>query len=314
MAFGSLVCFVCGFLYPVLASISGFLFLRLLHGFSTGFKPTATAAYVADIAPPERWGEAMGIHGLCFSIGMAIGPALGGFISLHYSLDVLFYTSSAFALLSILILMNMKETLQQKQKFRPSLLKINRNNIIAVEVLPAGIITLLSYLSYGVILTLIPDWTGHLGIANKGMFFVVFTLASLVVRFVAGRASDRYGRTRVITIGLGMLLLALVIIGYTDTPFGMLLGAGVYGVAQGVLSPALNAWTVDMSHPEHRGKAMATMYIALEAGIGLGAVFAGWYYADVITRVPLIFYTSAGFVTVALLYMLLRKKVSVSNT
>lgn len=308
MAFGSVVCFVCGFLYPVLTSVAGFLFLRLLHGFSTGFKPTATAAYVADIAPPERWGEALGIHGLCFSVGMAIGPALGGFISLHYSLDVLFYTSSAFALLSILILMNMKETLHARQKFRPSLLKISRNDIIAREVLPAGIVTFLSYLGYGVILTLIPDWTSHLGIANKGMFFLVFTLASLLVRFMAGRASDRYGRTRVITIGLGLLLLAMLIIGFTATPFGMLFGAGVYGVAQGVLSPALNAWTVDMSHPEHRGKAVATMYISLEAGIGLGALFAGWYYADEIARIPAVFLAAAVMIFVAFVYMIWRKK------
>lgn len=63
MAVGSIVCFLCGFLYPILTSVSGFLFLRLIHGFSTGFKPTATSAYVSDIVPKERWGEALGIHG-----------------------------------------------------------------------------------------------------------------------------------------------------------------------------------------------------------------------------------------------------------
>lgn len=313
MAFGSLVCFVCGFLYPVLGSVAGFLFLRLIHGFSTGFKPTATAAYVADIAPQERLGEAMGIHGLCFSIGLAIGPAIGGHISLHYSLNVLFYVSSAFALLSILILMNMKETLPSKQKFRPSLLKISKNDIIAVEVLPAGIVTFMSYAGYGAILTLIPDWTAHLGIANKGMFFMVFTVASLAIRFIAGKASDRYGRTRVITIGLAVLLVSLLIIGYADTPAGLMTGAAIYGVASGVLSPAINAWTVDMSHPEHRGKAMATMYIALEAGIGLGALFAGWYYADVIARVPAVMYACAGVVAICLGYMLMRKPRNISD-
>jgi MFS family permease len=313
MAFGSIVCFLCGFLYPLLATVWGFLLLRLLHGFSTGFKPTATAAYVADIAPADRWGEAMGIHGLCFSIGMAIGPAIGSYIGLYYSINVLFYISSAFALLSILILLNMKETLKEKQKFRPSLLKISRNDIIALEVLPAGIVTFMSYASYGAILTLIPDWTGHLGIANKGMFFMVFTLASLVVRFVAGRASDRYGRTKVITLGLALLILALIVTGFADTPSGLMVAAGIYGVAQGILSPAINAWTVDMSHPEHRGKAMATMYIALEAGIGLGAFFAGWYYADIIARIPVIFYTSAAVTFLAFGYMLFRQRSLAKN-
>lgn len=306
MAAGSIVCFVCGFLYPVLGTVAGFLFLRLLHGFSTGFKPTATAAYVADIIPRERWGEALGIHGLCFSTGMAIGPAIGSTIRLYYSINVLFYASSIFALLSIVILMNMTETLKNKQPFRMSMLKISRKDIIAIEVLPAGIVTFLSYMAYGCILTLIPDWSQHLGIANKGMFFMVFTLSSLVIRFVAGKASDRYGRTDVLKTGLVVLIIALLIVGYSETIVGLMLGSVFYGIATGILSPAINAWTVDLSHPDHRGKAMATMYIALEAGIGLGALFAGWYYQDAIAKIPHIIYGSAGITVVALAYMILR--------
>ncbi|KGO91549.1 MFS transporter [Flavobacterium subsaxonicum] len=308
MAVGSIVCFICGFLYPVLGTVSGFLFLRLLHGFSTGFKPTATAAYVADIAPKERWGEALGIHGLCFSTGMAIGPAIGSYITLHFSINVLFYVSSAFALLSIIIVMNMKETLAVKQKFSLSLLKLSRRDIIAPEVLPAAIVIIMTYVGYGAILTLIPDQSAHLGIANKGLFFMVFTIASLVIRFVAGKASDRYGRTKVIKVGLVVLLTSLIIIGLADSFILLVTGAAVYGVAQGVLSPALNAWTVDMSLPDHRGKAMATMYIALEAGIGLGALFAGWYYQDVLARIPLVMYISAGITLCAFAYMFLRER------
>jgi len=308
MATGSIVCFICGFLYPVLGTVAGFLFLRLLHGFSTGFKPTATAAYVADIIPRERWGEALGFHGLCFSTGMAIGPAIGSTIRLYYSIDILFYTSSLFALLSIVILMNMKETLKVKQRFSLSILKLSRHDIIAVKVLPAAVVTFLSYIAYGAILTLIPDWSEYLGIVNKGLFFMVFTITSLLIRFIAGKASDKYGRIHVIKIGLVLLVGSLIVVAYADTFMGLMAGAGLYGVATGILSPALNAWTIDMSDADHRGKAMATMYIALEAGIGIGALCAGWYYQDVISHIPLIMYTSAAITMVALLYMLFRNK------
>ncbi|RZM24836.1 MAG: MFS transporter [Pedobacter sp.] len=308
MATGSVVCFVCGFMYPVLGTVSGFLFLRLLHGFSTGFKPTATAAYVADIIPRERWGEALGIHGLCFSTGMAIGPAIGSSIRLYYSLNVLFYASSLFALLSIIILMNMRETLKPRQPFSFALLRISKRDIIAVEVLPAALVTFLSYIAYGVILTLIPDWSSHLGIANKGLFFMVFTIASLLIRFIAGKASDRYGRILVIKVGLALLVIAMVVIGYSSTISGLMLGATLYGVATGVLSPALNAWTIDMSQPTHRGKAMATMYIAMEAGIGISAFAAGWYFQDVIMNIPTVMYASSATTVIALTYMLIRSK------
>lgn len=303
MAVGSIVCFVCGILYPVLGTVSGFLFLRLIHGFSTGFKPTATAAYVADIVPRERWGEALGLHGLCFSIGMALGPAIGSSIKLYSSMNMLFYASSVFALLSIVILMNMKETLKHKQRFRLRILKISRKDIIALEVLPAAIVTFLSYMAYGVILTLIPDWSQHLGIANKGLFFMVFTITSVMIRFGAGKASDKYGRLRLIAIGLFLLIISLVIVGFSTSIAGFLAGAALYGVSTGIVSPALNAWTVDMSFPEHRGKAMATMYIALEAGIGLGALFAGWVYQDVIAKIPMLMYASAIMVFLSLSYV-----------
>lgn len=304
MAVGSIVCFVCGILYPVLTTVSGFLFLRLVHGFSTGFKPTATAAYIADIIPRERWGEALGLHGICFSIGMAIGPALGSTITLYTSINVMFFTSSFFALLSILILFNMKETLQNKQKFSFGLLKISKQDVFAKEALPAALITFLSYVAYGSILTLIPDWTEHLGFQNKGVFFMVFTISSMMVRFFAGKISDQKGRVLVIKLGLVLLIIALVFLASIDAKIGLILGGLMYGISTGILSPALNAWTIDFSKPDERGKAMATMYIAMEAGIGFGALCAGWYFQDYLDRIPMVIYVSAFICLLGTIYML----------
>ncbi len=307
MAIGSIVCFVCSLLYPILTTVSGFLFLRLLHGFSTGFKPTATAAYVADIVPKERWGEALGLHGICFSTGMAIGPAVGSTIKIYTSINFLFYTSSLFALLSIIILLNMKETLKEKTPFSFSLFKISAKDVFDIHVLPAALVTFLSYVAYGVILTLIPDWTGHLGIENKGVFFMIFTISSLLIRFFAGKVSDQYGRTLIIKIGLTFLMISLIIIAYFKTINGMYFGAFVYGISLGILSPALNAWTIDFSLPDQRGRAISTMYIALEAGIGGGAFLAGWYYSNKIENIPSAIFHSSIVVFISLMYMLIRK-------
>jgi MFS family permease len=303
MAVGSLVCFVCGFLYPLLTTVAGFLFLRLIHGFSTGFKPTATAAYVADLVPAGKWGEAMGVHGICFSTGLAIGPAIGSTITDHYSIDILFYCSSLFALLSIVILANMKETLPDKQKFKLNHLKIDRRDIIEWRVIPAVVIIFLSYISYGAILTVISDWSAHLGTSNKGLFFMVFTLTSLLIRFVAGKSSDRYGRTVILRISLSLLAASLLMIALANSSLVLMLASALYGVATGMLSPTATAWTVDLSEPTQRGKAMATMYIALEAGIGLGALLAGWLFIDDIKMIPVTFYCCAGITIFALIYL-----------
>jgi len=303
MAVGSIVCFICGFLYPILTSVSGFLFLRLVHGFSTGFKPTATAAYIADIIPKERWGEALGLHGLCFSLGMAIGPAIGSYIAQSFSINILFYTSSVFALLSIMIIMNIKETLVNRKKIAFSMFRISRSDIFDLHVLPAAIVTLLSYSAYGVILTLIPDWSEHIGLANKGVFFTAYTIASVAIRFISGKASDRHGRVKVIFIGLIITSISLLFIGNGDTFFKLMLGSSIYGIGTGILSPAVNAWTIDLSTANQRGRAMATMYIALEVGIGFGALCAGFFYKDVFRNIPLIMYANAAVIFLAVVYL-----------
>src|SRR6188768_4309876 len=59
MIFGSTVCILCSLIYPWLTSVTGFLWLRLVHGFSTGFTPTGQTAYLSDIIPADRRGEAM---------------------------------------------------------------------------------------------------------------------------------------------------------------------------------------------------------------------------------------------------------------
>ncbi len=311
MMIGAIVCILCGMLYPILTTVSGFLLLRLLHGFSTGFTPTAIATYVSDIIPKERWGEALGLQGLSFSTGFALGPVIGSFIKLYYSFDVLFLTSSVFGILSLVVIFNLQETVAVKKKFTLDILRLSRKEIISRKVIPAAIITFLTYISFGIILTLIPDWSDHLGFKNKGVFFIAYTIASLGVRLIAGKASDRYGRMPIIVVGLIILCLSLGTIGILKYQNGLIIGAVIYGIAMGILSPAVNALTVDLSPPSERGKGIATMYIALEAGIGLGAFVSGWYYQDIIQHIPIILFSAILLALIALLYVFFYDKLKV---
>lgn len=313
MIVGTVVCLVCGFLYPILGTVSSFFLLRLFHGFSTGFTPTALASYVADIVPSRRWGEALGLQGVFFSTGLALGPALGSLIKIYYSFDILFYSSSLMAMVSMIFMANLNETLHKSQPFKLSILKISSNEIIAIEVLNPAFMTFLSYLSFGVILTLIPDWSEHLGIENKGLFFIVFTVSSLLSRFISGKMSDKYGRRPLIILGFIILIVSLFIIGYFQFITGLMIGSAIYGTAMGIITPALNAWTIDLSLPNQRGKAISTMYIALEAGIGFGALFSGWYYQNKISNLPNVFYFCTFMALVGLVFMAFKSR-CISNS
>ena len=287
MAFGSLVCFLCGFLYPYLLTVWGFLLLRLMHGFSTGTKPTATAAYVADIVPVNRRGEAMGTLGLFTAMGMSLGPAIGSWLAHDYSMNVMFWTSSAFALLSIGILLRMPETLAHTQPFRFGLLRLTKSEIFDRQALPPFIVLLLQSFGYGVVLTLISTLSTSLGITNKGLFFTVYTVASLVVRLVFSRTSDRYGRVPVLAVSTMLLAVSMALLIAAQTPVVFWAAAVLYGFSSGMNSPTVQAWTADLANEATRGRAMATMYIALEAGIGLGALGSGWLLNHLVGRAGL---------------------------
>ena len=278
MIFGSVICFLAGILYPILTSLAGFFLLRFFHGLSTGFKPTGTAAYVADIVSAHHRGEAMGVLGVFLSLGMAAGPVAGSYIAAVYSLDIMFYLSGVIGLLSVAILIGMKETVPNKVPFRWGLLKISRADVYEPRVLPPSIVLMLNAFSFGVILTIIPDFSDYLGISNKGQFFTYFTLASLLIRLLAGKISDKYGRVIVLKVATIGLAFAMFLIARVETPFGLSVAAVVFGIAVGMSSPTVFAWTIDLSLDEFRGRAMSTLYIFLEIGIGLGALYSGFVY------------------------------------
>jgi MFS family permease len=287
--------------------VGSFLFLRLLHGFSTGFKPTGTAAFVADIVPMAKRGEAIGLLGVTGSLGMAAGPALGSWLAETFSLNVMFYCSSAAALLSVLVQGTLTETLPvaQRQRFRFSLLKLKLDEILEPRVLAPALTTLLCLFPYGAVLTVIPDQSRLLGLAGptKGLFYICYTIASLAVRLVAGKASDTHGRVPVLRWSAGLLALGLAVLVWSPSVPVFLLGAVIFGVGTGLNSPTLYAWTIDLSHPERRGRGVATMYIALEVGIGIGALLAGWIFDNQPGRLPYVHALSLACVLAALAYL-----------
>jgi len=305
MAFGSIVCFVCSGFYPFVHTVFGFLLLRFLHGFSTGTKPTATAAYVADIIPEARRGEAQGMLGIFTATGMSIGPTIGSYLATFTTINVMFYTSSAFALGSILILLNMKETLSKinKQPFSLKLFKIGWVDIFEPRVLPAFVVMLLLCFSSGVILTLVANQTKLLGMTNKGLFFTISTIASLVVRFLFSKSSDKYGRIPVLIISAFLMVISMLMFALVNSVWVFVLASILFGFSWGFNTPTLMAWTVDLSHKNYRGRALATTYIALEAGIGIGALFAGYLYKGRVENMAISYYLSAFLAFLALIYL-----------
>jgi MFS family permease len=243
--------------------------------------------------------------GIFTATGMSLGPTIGSYLVGWTSINFMFFTSSAFALFSILILLNMKETLpkEQKQPFSLKLLKIGWADVFEPRVFPAFLVMLTVSFSSGVVLTLIPDQTKLVGLTNKGIFFTIYTIASLVVRLFFAKSSDKYGRIPILMISSAIMIVSMLMCAFADSVWLFVLASILFGFSWGFNTPTLMAWTVDLSHEDYRGRAIATTYIALEAGIGIGALVAGYLYKGVVENMAISYYFAGFLSLVSLVYL-----------
>ncbi|MEM2107543.1 MAG: MFS transporter [Candidatus Bathyarchaeia archaeon] len=77
--------------------------IQIAVGFSWASITVASNAFAADIAPPGRIGEAMGIVLMSMNLGGVVGPVVGGFISEMFDLRSSFRILALFPMVSFII-------------------------------------------------------------------------------------------------------------------------------------------------------------------------------------------------------------------
>ena len=188
--------------------------------------------------------------------------------------------------MSLIVQGTMTETLApaQRQRFSWKLLKIESwAEVFEPRVLIPAAATLLFLFPFGAIFTVVPDQSRVLGLTgeSKGLFYICYT------RRLAGGAPAGRPHLRQVRPGAGaawppraLWFASLLLLAFAQSAPVFLAGAVLFGLGTGLNSPTIYAWTVDLSHPDRRGRAVSTMYMALEAGIGVGALLAGWMFSQ----------------------------------
>lgn len=255
--------------YALAGGVLALVVVRLLHGGGMALYPTAATAMVADVAPPARRGEFLGLFGAAGSIAMALGPISGIELIARLGFGGLFAVSATTALLALGLASTTRETLGVPSTGRFALASTLSGPAIA----PSLVIGCLM-LTYGALVTFLPLRAQTLGV-NPGVFFLVYALALTLARGPAGRLSDRQGRAPVAAAGLAVAAAALGVLALSEGPLALALGGALYGLAGGLAQPALVAWCVDAVAPADRGRAMGTFFTALELAIAIGAMSSG---------------------------------------
>ncbi len=299
---------ICSFfvmlIYPFSYSVLFFLILRFLHGFSAGFAPTGATALLTDLIPEKSRGHAMGIWGTFISLGIGVGQTLGSWIYLSFGFTILFLFGALFSLIAFILVFWIKETLVNQQKFNFKLLRITWKDVFEPNVLPAAFVMLLSAMCSGMIFVLTPDLSTYLGISNKGFFFGIYVIATILIRLLTSSLSDRIGREKTLLIGCFILVISMLLVGTSNSIVSYIFAAIIFGIATGITSPTMFAWTADLSHEDRRGVGAGTMFIALEFGIMFGALLTLVSYDSTKSTIFITFIIGAIMATIACIYLI----------
>jgi MFS family permease len=301
---GIIICILVSLTYPIAQSLLFFFVLRFLHGFSAGFMPTGATALVTDVLPEKSRGQAMGIWGTFISLGIGLGQALGSWIFMRSNYTVLFGFSGFICLISLVLATFVKETLKEKQPFKLRVLRIQWKDVVEPTVFPAAVVMFLTAASSGIIFVITPDISNFLGINNKGWFFGIYVISTILIRLFSGSLSDRIGRRKTLLIGNLFLITAMLLIGLSTSINSYTFAAIIFGCATGISSPTLFAWTADLSDVTRRGVGAGTMFIALECGIMLGSLSTLFLYDSTLNTILNSFIFGALLALTASIYLI----------
>jgi MFS family permease len=304
---GTIVAAIAPFGYLTVTSVPLLMLIRAFHGISIAAFTTAYSALVIDVSPIEKRGEIIGYMSLANPVGVALGPALGGYLQVAGLYSIIFWISIIFGLLSCLganqlaakpvIVTSLNNEIESPAA--TSIGQILTNPALSI---PAAVLLLIGF-PFGALHTFMPLYieSSHIYL-NPGLFYTMAALASFSARTVIGSRSDRYGRGIFIAGSLCCYTLGMCFLARGGSVADFVAGAILEGLGTGTLIPMVIALVSDRSQPEHRGQVLSTC----TAGLDLGIAIASPLFGAVVARLGYhgVFSIGAGLAFSAILLFL----------
>ena len=296
-------------LFPLAHSVEVVFTARFLDRIGKGIRGAPRDALVADIAPAEIRGACFGLRQSMDTVGAILGPILAIVLMLWLGqIHLVLWFAVIPAVISVaLIVGGVKEpTIAAGERaFRsPIHWKVLRDfsRDYWWVVIVGGLFTLARFSE--AFLVLKAQQTG-LTATWVPMVMVVMALLYAISAYPAGWLSDRISRTKVLCIGIVLLILADLLLAHADSIMTMLAGVALWGLHMG-FSQGILATLIADTAPEHlRGTAFGLFNLISGVCLLIASVLAGalWETSGSAST----FIVGAVLAAAALLLLLLRK-------
>lgn len=290
-AFGQRRVLVASLALAVVAAVAYFfadslallLVVRAVHGLAFGTAHTANTALAQHLIPTSRRAEGTGYLGASATLAAGLGPLIAVLLLGHAGGSALFtasVTASALALVGALFLRaTPRPEPGHHAHAEPGRPEAGRRRIgmtLEPRAVPIAVFAFLVGIAYSSVLAFLQPYAETLDLASTAaVFFLVYSLVVLVLRPVAGRLQDARGDNLVMYPAILLLAAGLAVLALAHTGLVLLAAGVLIGAGWGTLISGAQAIAVSRAPISNVGKVIATFFLMLDAGTGIGPVLLG---------------------------------------
>lgn len=256
--------------YLLTPALSVAIAFRMLHGAALSLSNSTTATVASDVIARPRFTEGMGYFGMATALASAIAPALGLALMEQAGFGALYATAAGIALLGLVLFMGVRVPRVEVPRKRLSLRGlVNRSSLPATCTMPVFMFT------FGALENFVAIFAANEGLPSGSLYFVIMSVALLLVRVTLGKLVDERGEAVFVYTGNAAMLAALLLLALAPCTATFVVSAALAGYAFGGLEPALQSMAVHTATNEERGSTNSTFLCGYDIGYGLGGGIAG---------------------------------------
>ncbi|MBE9918036.1 MFS transporter [Paenibacillus donghaensis] len=172
----------------------------------------------------------------------------------------------------------------------------------------------IAMLGIGLVIPILPKLLEdfHAGGTAAGYLIAASGLTQFLFSPIAGEWADKYGRKRMIVLGLLLFTLSQFIFAIASVMWMLYLSRFLGGIGAAMMVPAMMAYVADSTTEDTRGKGLGLLGAAMSLGFVIGPGIGG-FLADLGLRAP--FYIAALIAAIAtvLSFVMLKETLSLER-
>jgi len=262
-------------------SLSSFVILIVISGFFGSMYNPGMNAMVADIVEPKKRVEAYGLIRIVSNLGIAIGPAIGGFIATRSYFISFLAAAFSSALYFFIILLFVRETKPESEEATPDsepgnggygyLLRDYAFLLFCLAFAVMGI-------AYIQMMTIFPVYIkDQYQILESQFGLIMATNAAMVVLFQypITRILGRYRVGSAMAWGALFTALGVGAVAFCSSFGTFLLSMVIVTIGELIFAPASTAFVANAAPEDMRGRYMGVYGMTWGLSFGLGPVVGG---------------------------------------